>query len=474
MLQIYKDFFKVIESHSINLVYFKSSPALKEALSGVGDLDVYTSVRNRDVLRKLLLQCGFREAFPSPVRIYNDVDNFIGACSDSGNFAHLHIHYRVLVGPDYAKKIILPHSTVFSNKTLTPNSMYPSFQLIAPSDEMRLSEQRLLLKIRLKDFFRATKKLESLVAEMTKISKNHGISCNAYAQHICDGVRYKKRVAVYDFFNLIRNPNSFWSVSFHKWIWLKIIEVAGRIANRYIDLLKPLDKRMDLRTSEGVVIAFVGCDGAGKSGLMESASRYIGQRINVRTFHFGKPSNFFGYASRKIAVVFSKISSGESPDGKINKIIFGTRALLVAIGRYLVSQKAKANAMKGKVVFVDRYYLEEIGLDGGRDLELLELNFGIKSYLYRLVASFYSKMPDPNLLIVVHAPLDDIVKRRPSDSLEGLQYKVAKINTFLDTISDQHPERKANINMVSIKNDSLFKDSADLVNSSVVKEVFYD
>ena len=129
--------------------------------------------------------------------------------------------------------------------------------------------------------------------------------------------------------------------------------------------------------------------------------------------------------------------------------------------------------MKGKVVFVDRYYLQQIGLDGGRDLELLELNFGLKSLIYRWVAYLYSSIPDPDLLIVVHAPLGDIIKRRPADSLHDLQSKISRINSFLDTINAEHSKRKTNINMVSIKNDSLFKDSADLVNSSVAKEVFH-
>ena len=97
MLQIYKDLFKTIESHSIKITYFKSSPSLREALSGVGDLDVYTSLKNKDDLRNLLMQSGFRETIPSPVRVYNDVENFIGVCNESGSFAHLHIHYRVLV-----------------------------------------------------------------------------------------------------------------------------------------------------------------------------------------------------------------------------------------------------------------------------------------------------------------------------------------------------------------------------------------
>ena len=420
-----------LSAGSIDVVCFKSTPGLSEALYGKGDLDLFVPQRHRNAFRRAAYKSGFLEVFPNSTRTYPFVENFVGSSSTEQVSGHLHVHYEIVVGPDYAKNIVLKPEVVFSNKAEVLHFQNISLHTIHPVDELRLTQFRLLLKVRLRDFFQISNKLEGLINEMRSIGAANNLVVDESTRRVFGSALERRRVPLIGFLKLLRQNNGDFKLSLFRWVTLKRQEISARIKNRLLMVTKPQDTHMDLGPGSGQIICFVGCDGSGKSSLLEAAASQISRRLNIRKFHFGKPDNIFGYMHRIFVRVLPKINPEHIEFSEKRKRLFALPVFLNAIARSHLATKIQRQALAGKIVFVDRFYLAEIGLDGGRDISLIEHHFGRSSETYKKIESLYSNLPKPGTVLVIDAKIKNLLARRPDDDPIKIQNKHHLIQQFI-------------------------------------------
>lgn len=426
MIRLYQDLFKRLDQDLIKLVYFKSSKDIDKAMNGEGDLDVYLQFGCRDDFKKALIDSGFFKVIPNASRRYSEVDNYIGYCADSGAFGHIHIHYQMVVGPDYAKSLLLRPGDVFKESTTAYSDQYESCHVISSRDELRLAIFRWLLKVRCKDFFTATKKLSDLIDEIQFLERQ--VCDDQFSKSIRENFRKasNRRVTLQQFLSVFKIQDMEVKIHLRLWLILKIKELCGRIYNKVVTQAGLFGPHMNLECGHGKIIAFVGCDGSGKSSLLSETSKTIGSRINTTELHFGKPGFFLLFFARYFTSLSKFVSSR-----KLQELIFGISVLILACARRLCFKKAEKQALKGKIVFLDRLFVRELGLDGGRDLKLVESSLGSNNLIFRFCRKMYNSIGNPSLLFVINAPIKTILERRAEDDEGELLYKKRLVDEYI-------------------------------------------
>lgn len=395
-------------------------------MSGEGDLDVYLQSGCRDDFKQALIDSGFFRAIPNGSRRYSGVDNYIGYCTESESFGHVHIHYELVVGPDYAKSILLRPEDIFREPTIAYSDEYESCHVISSGDELRLALFRWLLKVRVKDFFATTKKLTDLIDEIIFLERK---CCDSEDKKSTSTTFMKDpigRVTLQQFLSVFKAQEFENKINLPYWIILKFKELCGRAYNKVITKANLFGSHMNLEYGHGKIIAFVGCDGSGKSTLLSETSKSIGSRINTSELHFGKPGFVLLYFARYLASL-SRITVWE----RLQNLIFGISVLSLACARGLCFKKAEKYAKKGRLVFLDRLFVSDLGLDGGRDLKTVESSLGPDNLIVRLAKKIYDSVGTPNLLFVINAPMKTILDRRPEDDECELIYKKQLVDEYI-------------------------------------------
>ncbi len=173
--------------------------------------------------------------------------------------------------------------------------------------------------------------------------------------------------------------------------------------------------------TRGNLIAVVGGDGAGKSTSVEGLYRWLSDRVETTRVHLGNPP--YTLTSLAVAVllkatnIVTRKSSNSGSSIEQPGYLEMIQWVCNARDRYRLYLKARRFANKGGLVICDRYPLPEIKLmDAPRIPQSSTAGSGrFVRLLQTAEQRFYSKIPPPDLLIVLRVIPDVAVKRKTNE-----------------------------------------------------------
>ena len=205
-----------------------------------------------------------------------------------------------------------------------------------------------------------------------------------------------------------------------------------------------------LSPSGGCVVAFLGCDGAGKSTTIKYVKKEFGKKIDVKTVYLGSGDGSSSLLRKPMKLVAKRVGGKgvghavekEYADNKGNKKKVSLKARLYSIAKViwadtLANEKKKKlkditkARNNGMLVLVDRYPQTEIPgySDGPLLTKYLEKQSG---FLYRkakkeldIYNTAYINPPDLTLKLMV--PTEVAIARKPEMTAEEIDNKKAAV-----------------------------------------------
>ena len=159
-MKLIMTFLNSLNDAGVKYVHWKSNTNIKQALSGIDDLDVLVDPNNQKEFNHVLKNLKFIRAFSNKDNWQDGITNYIGLDAESQKLVHIHLHYKLSLGYDFDKCFTLPivdnylkDITHYQNKISLPsyeneycvlvirlilkNSLMP-FLLLLPNQQLKL------------------------------------------------------------------------------------------------------------------------------------------------------------------------------------------------------------------------------------------------------------------------------------------------------------------------------------------------
>lgn len=221
--------------------------------------------------------------------------------------------------------------------------------------------------------------------------------------------------------------------------------VAGKDTKRDIqdEVVYPQTPHLDVLPGKlAPLIAFVGCDGAGKSTVSDAVLAWIKESREAQSCHLGIQSKSLGEAVVKWPLVGPAIgrlivansarsnssfrSSGKGPSTLVALVVF-----LLSVRRWRRYRKMMALRRRGIAVVADRYpqiAVANMKIDGPGLLKVKHRN-GFVRFLAGCERMLYAYMISyrPDLVIRLNVDLETAFARKPDHRYESLALKIASV-----------------------------------------------
>lgn len=432
------------ERDGVRYCHWKSARRLSETFDGRSDLDLLVKRTDRHRATKILVECGFKHAPDAPGRDDPVIMSFLGYDEACGAILHAHVHFRLIIGPSLFKNFRLPCESSF----LARSRLSPAFNLrvLAPADEALLLfirahvESNAIDPVQLRRKKAIAQKFRddfaalalSLEPEMVRQSASEIFSADLAAE-ISNAMAASDPMARRaDIAGRIKSELSAYRTC-------NGAESACRVAARTAKFLFGASNRRSLHLPRswgrrapggGVIIAFVGVDGSGKSTAAAMVRTWLGPEMDVLSAYFGtgdgqassllRPFKALAQIAARLVKTKPKGAShgriSDRPPGPLYSLLFAIWALAVAADKRHKLILAQRAARRGFVVVADRYPQNEIR--GFNDGPLLHRLQSAPDWLKRFEAAIYIRAhrAPPDLVVKLHVGPDTVARREPDMS----------------------------------------------------------
>ncbi len=296
---------KLIEKlHIDGIIYchWKSNEHLKEAMMGLTDLDILVEKRAFLKLNQILSEMGYKRFVATSYRTYPAIEDFLALDKETGKLVHLHLHYELTIGEKHLKGYRLPwESLVLSTRQLnTEHNIY----VTDPNVEMALLFVRTVLKIRTRDhLFALSGKAyfsRNILVEFDWLKER--IQSKRVAEIVHNTLGEESASLMLEM--LFSKPSSRQLLAFRKSVkkgmrlyrtygflealylkWLRELRwLVGVINNKCFHRTKPYRRTIP---HGGLLVAFMGSDGSGKSTLTQKTVNWLSWKVDVVQVYFG-------------------------------------------------------------------------------------------------------------------------------------------------------------------------------------------
>lgn len=421
--------FREIEARGIQYCHFKSNNNLAQALSGVDDLDLLISAADTHAFCALLAEREFRlatdRALSNPF-----VFHYYGLDPETGLLVHLHVYFRMITGGSILKNHWIPVERML----LEESGPYGEADVRTPSREADLVlfvirkfiEQPSLIEhfLFIRDWPNVKAELNWLTSAINRERVTELVQrwlpvlpvelfeqcLEALISDAGPVRRVRLGIRMRGCFRHTVMPG--WQASFLR---------ARSFLLAYLRAKLHLGRKDRILFPGGRLVAFVGPEACGKTTLSVDTAEWLGHHFDVAHIHLGKPPKSFRTKGIWLAIrLYSWLKSMIPPrqlsasnragtvslraDFEPNPIV----AWLDSIDRYRWLSVHVQRMLTGTIVVTDRYpALTPGGLDGPRIPET--------SRILRLLSHWerrnYAKLPWPDVVFRVGAPLETTLKR---------------------------------------------------------------
>lgn len=445
-LKAAQDIGRALSERGVRFVHWKSNGHLAKGLAGRTDIDMYADPRQRAVVRAVLREQGCLEMISQPWARYPDVEDWLAMDKETGRFLHIHLHFALVTGLRRIKHLRLPWGeALLANADNALDPVWPT-----PTAEMELMilivrmwakmppgkrRGRLRLPPHVReefDWLRARADggaLARLAGELLPGFDVTPIAALAATPPPSDEAVLAVSRAVYgQFAGHYRVP---WAAARLRATALNIEAAAMKELRK----LRPSTVTGKRAAGHGLVVAFIGSDGSGKSTLTAEIRKWLRFKLDTHAYYMGSGQGSTRLSDRLRHAVKAKTRKQKKPkagDGEPRRKkppgFFGRLLALhhlPAIGsRRRALAEAHRLAAAGSMVVIDRFPQSEFpGISDGPRLQ--EGNsFGWAAGAERRGFAYFASLK-PDLLIKLVVSPAVAHARKPDHSLSSIERKCA-------------------------------------------------
>jgi thymidylate kinase len=433
---------EALDAEGVRYCHWKSNEAIARSATGENDLDLLVSRSDAERFEGILKRLGFKDTRQPRWKQLPGVYHSYGLDPATGALVHIHAHYQLVIGDDMTKNIHLPVEAAY----LASSTRDGTFMIPSPAFELAVFLIRMTVKHCTWDAF---------VTFQGSLSRSERRELDDLLERVDLDEVWSLADTHFPFI-----PRDLWerclrSVSRGSSRWFQI-RTAGRLqrtlsgwsrrppaADTWVRMwrrFRTVFRRKILRrgpvrnhlASGGALIAIVGGDGAGKSTVVDSLSRWLSaEHIDAHTMHMGKPSwsplTAIVKSLLKLVAATKRSSTSSAKalrsslvaadEGKMtlrNRARLGWE-VLTARDRYRTYRRARRLASNGSIVLCDRYPLPQVSLmDGAVTARMKDpARWGRWARsLATLERRYYDRISSPDILIVLRLDPDVAVERK--------------------------------------------------------------
>ncbi len=458
--------FQRLHAESIPYCHWKSNEHLRASLLGRTDLDLLVPRQAAQPLARILSETRFKRFHTVPHLAYPGIESYFGLDPRSGALLHLHVHYQLTLGEKDLKGYRLPWENVVLETRVFDEDA--AIYVADPNIEALLLLVRAALKFRLRDrlssllgrgYFRGNvlRELRWLAArvdadrllEHARPLVGEQAAGQAVQLVVGPPPSLQRLMA---FRRSIRPPlaeyRMYGPVEARRRRWVREAARAwARLRARTPHTPAP---RKRLVPQGGLLVAFVGLDGSGKSTLVAEITAWLSALVDVVPIYLGSgkgPTSVTRRLLQGVAALLRPVAPGggerEGPasDGEAPRR--GQRSswlrtcgellwvVVLARERRRRLQQARRARNLGMVVVCDRFLQTQFTdfNDGPAFSHWLDERFWPLRAAAReeLAAIRAAELQPPDLVIRLRVMPEVAARRRPTMPLERLQRSAEKV-----------------------------------------------
>jgi hypothetical protein len=294
--------FRAFDEAGIVYCHFKSNEHLVEGLAGLTDLDVLVEQGRTEDIQRALVSVGFKRFASQLASAYPGVEDYLGFDVESSRLIHLHLHYVLAAGEPHLKSFqLLLGDDLLATRVVDEET---GVSISDPNLEMQLLMVRCALKLRWRDqilqllgrpYLRG-----GLMREfhwlMERIDRERVLeSAQATLGWRAAAALSRLLVDSPTLGDLRRLRSSATAALAYERTYGRATACLVRLAREATWWFSAINRRLlrlpipARRTipSGGLIIAFLGPDGSGKSTVTEELRTWLGWKIDVYPAYFG-------------------------------------------------------------------------------------------------------------------------------------------------------------------------------------------
>lgn len=460
--------FQELEKENIRYVHFKSNTSLDYSFEGKGDFDVLIDhMRIADAERIISSHSGKRFNPPRLGR-YPGVDNWMILDQETGILYHLHLHYQLATGKALVKDYVIPWRDLLFD-TRIKDSEYNIF-ITDPNLEVILLLVRTVVKSTFKQRLKARlghfSMFSSMKAELSDLKGQSSLEGVIDYAHRCgfddediddiERIYQSGKVASCDYIRLSkivrknmdlnRRMGGFLAsvLSAYYSIRRKVSSVLKNHSDKYYIIKKVHD-------TNGLIVAFIGVDGAGKSTVTKEIYKWLNKKIECKRFYMGSGDGRIPLSMRLFNLFKKKKSSSGDATGKqvqIKKVSlfrqpFGYWKRMLKMRAFYDVQKNNYKKIKtmqsyrlnGGISLLDRYpQIEFSGMNDGPKIIEFRDSFAQKGKIDRLINKEAEKLGivktiKPDIIFRLNISAETSMARKPEQkNIDLFRKKIEDLN----------------------------------------------
>ena len=459
-LSVIRSLVQAFNEAEIPYCHWKSNEHLTASMLGLTDLDVLVDRGHHHEVQQALAACGFRSFRATAFAGYPAVEDHLALDEATGRMVHLHLHYRLTLGQKYLKGYRLPWEAEML-ATRRRAEQY-DIDVISPEAELLLLLVRDALKRRLRsriaagiglrskkdDFGREFAWLVERADRAAVLSLGlrligPGVE-DCLTRLIDKGGRQEDR----QFFArkvrpALKKYRTYGSVTAAILAATReIVWILGGLSRKRFRWAFPL-RRVTPRG--GIVVAFLGSDGSGKSSLSADAIFWLGGKLDVVPIYFGSgdgPGSLLRLPMQFARRLLQRGGVGGSGDsgnregwrGTLRNIALVPWALSLSLEKHGKHKKMVRARNRGLVVICDRYPQDQV--KGFNDGLLLSHLSGSRSRMLKSFAAWEAKpyreahRQAPDIVIKLLASPQVALSRRPEMSIDEIDRRIRAVRAM--------------------------------------------
>lgn len=446
--------FAEFHSRGIPYCHFKSNEHLREGLRGVTDLDVLVDRDDEAEIRTALNESGFKRlAFRNR---HPGTEFHLAYDREFDRFVFLHLHFQLVLGDREKGYQFRWEDRLLSTRTRDPET---GVYVTDPHLELLLLFVRYALKIDVRAYLRVLRgdpyPDENVEREFEwlreRVDRRRVVdlaadllnpASAAVVDDLVDGMTVSK----------LRKLRSKISPEVHVYRRQSTVEnkirkhvraLAGKSRRVSRRLGKPYSLHRTL-PSGGVVVAFVGADGSGKSTMAETTESWLSWKLDVDRIYFGKNDTYTLPKKLLVGIKRAYSSTLSNGDGRSEEDVDGNAAVTesrslaerawripwaIAVSH---SRRKKLKRMwrtrnKGGIVITDRYPQNQVM--GNNDGPLLSHWADSRLPPKRAIAAWearpyeWAEKNPPDLIVKLDVDPEVALERTDATDVEELRTK---------------------------------------------------
>ncbi|MFT4305075.1 MAG: hypothetical protein ACMXX8_03200 [Candidatus Woesearchaeota archaeon] len=462
MLTAIKKTIEEFNNKKISYCHWKSNNNLEKAVNGDTDLDILFDLKQKKEIENILFKNKFTKTRSAWFMKYPYVCDYIAFDEKKGTIIHIHAHYKIVTGKSGEKNQIIPWE-----KVLLKNRIYNRKYNIYCSDykdELLLLIIRSCLKLKRlnkveysknnKDTKYAIEEFEWLkkrVSEKELLEHCNTLlnkkSVNSIRKIYINGMNYNRLIQlkneIKDFIRDTRIRNTLYDYFYNRLrFFFKVLSYFNKKRNK----INMINHRA--LPNKGLIVAFVGADGSGKSTQTKLIRKKISKKLDVHYEYMGSgkgPVSWHrfllnlvikGLGLKKYKKDYTKKETKTNKKKKINILTIGKILYAYSLAKEKEKKLKRISKRKkiGKIIICDRY--PQTNILGYNDGPLItDFTNTNKRWLDKIANKIYKKYAlseqiKPDLVVKLIANPKVLKKRRPNMDIEKI---VLKQNSIKNT-----------------------------------------